>query len=738
MKLAQIPQQVTRHLTKALAAMAAIFFVGSATPAQKAPESPATAWTQELSKYPGLAEELSRLMIKLKDSVEFPGPRSESRLLPILPPSTIAYISIANYGEASSKTLSIFRQELQESAVLRDWWTHGSPATAGAKIEDTLDKVAQFHQYLGDEIVLSAALDGKEPNFAIVAEVKKPGLKKFLDQIVEQNGGKAKSGLQIMEPLDLATAGLGITKNNPSNALVVLVRPDFVVATGDIGALRDFSARVAQHRHEFASTPFGTRVAQEYQGGVKLLAAADVQKILKDTASATGQSENLQRSGFADTKYVVWKHAQVAGKEVSRMEISFNGPRQGAAAWLAKPAPLGSLDFVSSKPMFAATIVLENLARIFDDMKEISGPASADKFAGAEGMSKAFNLDLKNDLLSLLAGEITVELDSLNPKQQPVWRAILKVTEVNHLQQTLTALLGVTKLPTDHTEDGGITYYTVHVPSGATATEVGYTFVDGYLIVASSPQGVREAVRVHANGGSLAKSQEFLASLPPGESSNASAMFYQNPAAIAAFQLRAFSPGLADSVANSSNLLPGSVIRLYGEESAIREASMSGPLDAAVPLIVAAVAIPNLMRSRVAANEASAVGSVRSVNTAQITYQITYPKRGFAPDLATLGTPPGGGSTMSPERASLLAEPLAESSCTGDAWCIKSGYQFRIKASCKLHLCTEYVVVATPVSAETGTRNFCSTSDFIVRSQIGAPLTAPVTAADCRKWPPLP
>ena len=737
MKLAQIPQRTRRYLTKALVAMAASFLVGSATPAQNAQESPATAWTQELNKYPGLTEELARLFGKLRQGVQFPEPRSESRLLPLLPSTTIAYAAIPNYGEAVSKTLGIFRQELQGSAVLRDWWTHGSPATAGPKIEDSLDKLAQFHQYLGDEIVLSVASGGKEPNFAIVAEVKKPGLKKFLDQIVEQNGGKAKSGLQVMEPLDLATLGLGITKNSaPPNALLVLVRADFLVATGDMRTLRDFSARVAQHRHEFASTPFGTRVAQEYQSGLTVLAAADAQKILKDAASTAAQTENLQRSGFADAKYVVWKHARVSGQDVSQMELSFTGPRQGAAAWLAKPQPLHSLEFVSPKPMFAATVVLADLARIYDDMRGISGPASGDKFAGIEGMGKAFNLNLKNDLLSLLSGEITIELDSLTPKQ-PAWKAILRVTDSNHLQQTLTALLGVVKFQTSQTEDAGVTYYTVRVPSGPTSTELGYAFVGEYLIVASSPEGVREAVRLHANGGSLAKSPEFLASLPPGEPSNASAVFYQNAAALAALQLRAYAGDLADSVANSSNLLPGSVIRLYGEESAIREASLSGPLDVTAPLIVAAIAIPNLLRSRMAANEASAVGSLRSVNVAEVTYQTTYPKRGFAPDLATLGTPADGGSTTSPERANLLAEPLAQSSCTAEAWCIKSGYQFRIKASCKLRLCTEYVVVATPVSAETGSRSFCSASDAVIRFHSGPPLTAPLTVADCQKWPPL-
>ena len=49
----------------------------------------------------------------------------------------------------------------------------------------------------------------------------------------------------------------------------------------------------------------------------------------------------------------------------------------------------------------------------------------------------------------------------------------------------------------------------------------------------------------------------------------------------------------------------------------------------AIILIIAAIAIPNLLRSRIAANEASAVGSMRSINTAQVTYASSFPDTGF-------------------------------------------------------------------------------------------------------------
>jgi type IV pilus assembly protein PilA len=63
----------------------------------------------------------------------------------------------------------------------------------------------------------------------------------------------------------------------------------------------------------------------------------------------------------------------------------------------------------------------------------------------------------------------------------------------------------------------------------------------------------------------------------------------------------------------------------------------------AIILIIAAIAIPNLLGSRIAANEASAVGSPRTLNTAEITYNVTYPTTGFTCTLGNLA--PSGSSS---------------------------------------------------------------------------------------------
>jgi prepilin-type N-terminal cleavage/methylation domain-containing protein len=92
----------------------------------------------------------------------------------------------------------------------------------------------------------------------------------------------------------------------------------------------------------------------------------------------------------------------------------------------------------------------------------------------------------------------------------------------------------------------------------------------------------------------------------------------------------------------------------------------------AVILVIAAIAIPNLMRSRAAANQASAVGSLHVMNTAEATYSSTY--GGYSPTLGYLG-PPSTGTTPVPSGAGLIDSILSGGS-PGATESNKSGYTF--------------------------------------------------------------
>ena len=715
------------------AAILCIPMLGAAQTA--APNPPEMPWSQDLKKYPGLPAELSRLMIRLQHEIQVPPARSQSRLLPLLPQNTVFYAALPNYGDSAHQVLAIFRQELQQSSALRDWWHHGELATTGPKLEDSLDKFYQLSQYLGNEVVLSAAAEGRQaPSLLIVAEVRKPGLKEFLQQMVRDLAGNSKPSVRIFDVQEFATTKETLPPQEP----VVLVRPDFVVLALDPAALRNFNSQLDRGDRQFASSAFAQRLSQEYAGGAEVLAAADLQTIFQQLPPpGNAQSQmTFQRTGFADMKYLVWNHKGMPGHAASQAELSFTGPRHGVASWLTEPAPMGSLDFVSPKAILASSVLLKNLGVIFDDVKDLATASNPNAFAMIEQMEQGMHVSLKDDLLSQLDGEITVELDNAAPPD-PVWKIIFRVKDSVRLQQTFGKLLALGPAAPSQSEEQGITYHSLTVPSPQKKLEITYAFVDGYLIIASSRETAAEAVRLHRTGESLAKSQKFLSSLPPGHSSVASALLYEDPVAMMALRLRMASPQMADSLSQAVTQSAPAVVCAYGEESSIREASTSGGVDAGMVLMVAAIAIPNLLRAKTAANDSSAVGAMRSVNTAQIAYSLSYPDRGYARDLATLGPGPGAAGTESADHAGLIDSTLGNASCISGTWCTKSGFRFRIRAVCLQQKCADYVVVATPATGNSGTRNFCSTSDGVIRFRVGPPLTMPVSVPECRRWLPL-
>jgi len=124
----------------------------------------------------------------------------------------------------------------------------------------------------------------------------------------------------------------------------------------------------------------------------------------------------------------------------------------------------------------------------------------------------------------------------------------------------------------------------------------------------------------------------------------------------------------------------------------------------AIILIIAAIAIPNLLRARIAANESSAVASVRTLNTAQISYNSAYPTVGFAASLANLAGTCTGIDTQ-----------LAAGT--------KSGYSFQMTGVSGTPA-SAYQAIGNPLTQNTtGVRSFCSVADAVVRYDVTA-LTA--------------
>jgi prepilin-type N-terminal cleavage/methylation domain-containing protein len=140
----------------------------------------------------------------------------------------------------------------------------------------------------------------------------------------------------------------------------------------------------------------------------------------------------------------------------------------------------------------------------------------------------------------------------------------------------------------------------------------------------------------------------------------------------------------------------------------------------AVILVIAAIAIPRLLRSKMVANETSAVASLRTFASVHVTYESTY-RQGYAPALAALGPPPPG-TPVSFTNAGLIDQLLASGT--------KSGYTFiynpvDVNGDGKIDV---YTLNANPtVPGQTGDRYFFVDQTNVIRFNIGSPATASST-----------
>lgn len=132
----------------------------------------------------------------------------------------------------------------------------------------------------------------------------------------------------------------------------------------------------------------------------------------------------------------------------------------------------------------------------------------------------------------------------------------------------------------------------------------------------------------------------------------------------------------------------------------------------AIILIIAAIAIPNLLRARMAANESAAAASIRTINTAEVSYITAFPATGYSAALTNLGgASPCVTSTVA--SACLIDNNLA----TATAAKPKSGYIFAETIGATAN---QYEAAGQPVTLNSsGTKSFCSVEDAVIRVDPG-------------------
>jgi type IV pilus assembly protein PilA len=154
----------------------------------------------------------------------------------------------------------------------------------------------------------------------------------------------------------------------------------------------------------------------------------------------------------------------------------------------------------------------------------------------------------------------------------------------------------------------------------------------------------------------------------------------------------------------------------------------------AIILVIAAIAIPNLLRARMSANDSAAAASVRVIDTAEIAYVAAYPTLGYPATLATLG----GAAPCSPgvATACMVDDYLA----TNGGGTGKSGYSFNAtgSASAGSIVNDQFYSTGTPLGTLSGTRAYCSVQDAVLRLQPAGNITMVASYNACLILNPSP
>ena len=551
----------------------------------RVPVSQEISWSSDLDHELALLAEFTKLREKL-ETIQTPGPRYESKILPLLPADTVLYVGIPNLGDALQQANQIFQQQLSQSKVLQDWWNKSGNANQHPTPEELIGQIQAISQYLGDEVVITfrASAGAYEHGPLLLAEVRQSGLKNFLENhlaatLVNKQG---ISDLHVVDQQSLSSLAAG------ERGMIMLVRQNMLVVGGDVPSVQEMSAQLDAGATQFAATDFGQRILNVYSGGTETLVAANLGQILSASHTQQQDSEVLRNSGFDDIKYLIATRGETSNHGDNRITLEFNGPRRSMASWLAAPSPMGSLDYVSANAGAAFSFVAKQPALMFDDLFNTFGAGDPNFGKGLAEANAEIGLNIREDLASALGGEMTIALDG-PVLPTPSWKAIIEVNQSGALQLAIEKMVqaanreaqksnqpGVTL---NQAQVGGRTFYTIQPQGVALATEYDYTFADGYLIVAPSRALLIAAIETHANGSSLARSASFRALLPSDNQANFSGMIYQNLSPILkplASQLSSGQLAMLQQLAADSK---PSVMCAYGENDRIEVASSGKLLD---------------------------------------------------------------------------------------------------------------------------------------------------------------
>lgn len=503
---------------------------------ERVPVKDEVAWSRNAARYAQVLEGLAALRKDL-NSVPRPGVRNSTRLLDMMPENTVLYAALPNLAASIVESNKIIEDRIQQNPALKDWFA-SQQGQRGPGMSQAISTIKDFGEQLGDEIAVGAGMsDQGQPNEPIVlAQLKNPGgFRAFFDAEVQKlnTSGKAPQVQWVDDPRNAQPAAAG-----GDHQLYVWINGDVLVASPKLEQLQT----VAKGGSSFSGTPFYTRIAQVYSEGAGIVLGADLEKIIAHTRGVRRiglgdqKEQAMSQLGVFNMKSFVLDQKDTDGKTHTRAVLSYTQADHGVTSWLAQPAPMGSLEYISPDASVVAGFVIKNPTAVVDDLLGVLGSVCPDLNKHLTELEKNHGLNVRNDFAAPLGGEYAFAIDG-PVLPVPSWKLVFQVNDPAHLQQTFERVVqevnqeiakeGKQGLEWEKSESGGRTYYSLRSKDFG-GVQVHYVFANGYLIAGPTRALIDKALQYHDSGSTLTHSPQFIAGLPADGNVNFSALVYHN------------------------------------------------------------------------------------------------------------------------------------------------------------------------------------------------------------------
>jgi hypothetical protein len=559
------------------------------------PVTDEVAWSRDSARYVTLLNEFNAIK-KGIEAMPSPGLRYQSKLLPLVGSDTVLYAAIPNVSATLAEAQKLFNERLQQSDVLRQWWAEQQE---GPKMQQMVDTLRRFSEYLGGEIVLTVDANRGHAEYSaplIMAEVKQPGLEGFLSTELRALGQQGHNGLPEIMHLEADADASGNNFRRPrrrsdfanvDGPMLIGLKDNLMVIGWNRDQLAEVARRAAEH-NDGSGNRLVQNVQSSYQQGAGWLMCVNMEHIARNLVnSGRGQHKGPRLpKGLDGMRYLMVERKEVSGKVENTATLTFEGGRRGFADWLAEPASMGSLDFVSPDATMAFSMVLRNPTQMLGELFQTLSEQDPRFEEELQSTTHDLGISLTPSLADPLGGEFTFAIDGpLLPL--PSWKFAVEVYSPDRLQWAIEQFVSAAKshnagVTLSKEQNGDRTWYTL--ASDKFSYEIDYVYADGYLVAAPSRTLLNKALQNRQTGYVLSRSEAFRAQLPKDGRLNFSAIVYHNIGG-------SLSPIARQTGMPPMDLAPG-LIYAYGEPDRIVVAT-DGTFFG---LDINSLAVPSLLR----------------------------------------------------------------------------------------------------------------------------------------------